>query len=87
MALMKTIKPETLFSQCWFSPHFDFISTSLESGGQVFHVLMALLLSLIQPHQAVKSLSANDRPYLVVELHTIIFTAQKKPRALVTNQI
>lgn len=86
MALIKTIKPETLFSQCWFSPHFDFISTSLESGGQVFHVLMALLLSLIQPHQA-KSLCANDHPYLVVELHMTIFTAQKIPRALVTNQI
>lgn len=87
MALMKAIKPDVLSSQCWFSPHFDFISTALEFGGQIFHVLVTLLLSLIQPHQAVMSPPAYDCPHLVVELHTIIFTVQKIPRALVTDQI
>lgn len=80
-ALMKAIRPEALSSQCSFSPHFDFISAAFEFGRQVFRVLTALLLSLIQPHQAVKSPSANDCPYLFVgHLHTIIITAQESPR-------
>ena len=81
MALMKAIRPEAPSSQCCFSPHFDFISAALEFGRQVFHVLTVLVLSLIQPHQAVKSPSANDCPYLFVGLiHTLIITAQKIPR-------
>lgn len=81
MALTKAIRTEALSSQCWFSPHFDLISAALEFGRQVIHVLTALLLSLIQPHQAVQSPSAHDCPYLFVgPIHTIIITAQSIPR-------
>lgn len=86
VALMKAIRPEALSSQCFFLSHFYFISDALEFGRQVFHVLTALLLSLIQPHQAFKSPSANDWPYLFVGLmQTIIITAQKIPRLQLTN--